>query len=103
MLDVDALTFVEAIKAEGVAATPRYPKPLPLQRVFKERLGYGGTDCPFGCPRYGREPAFLRGSWPVAVRIGEEAFVLLVHPSIEENDLDDAVHAVRKAADAYRR
>jgi len=33
-IDADALTFVEAIKAEGVAATPRYPKPLPLQRVF---------------------------------------------------------------------
>jgi len=103
VLDVDALTFVEAIKAEGVAATPRYPKPLPLQRVFQQRLGYGGTDCPFGCPRYGREPAFLRGSWPIAVRIGEEAFVLLVHPSIEENDLDDAAHAVRKAAEAYRK
>jgi dTDP-4-amino-4,6-dideoxygalactose transaminase len=103
LLDVDVPTFVEAIKAEGVAATPRYPKPLPLQKVFREKLGYGGTDCPYSCHMYGREPAFVEGSWPVAMRVGEEAFVLLVHPSIEESDLDDAVQAVRKVAAAYRR
>jgi perosamine synthetase len=103
VLDVDALGIVEAIKAEGVAATPRYPRPLPLQKVFREKLGYGGTDCPYSCHMYGREPAFLTGSWPVARRVGEEAFVLLVHPSIEENDLDDAARAVRKVAAHYRR
>jgi perosamine synthetase len=103
LLEVDALTAVEAIKAEGVAATPRYPRPLPLQKVFREKLGYGNTDCPYGCHRYGREPAFLSGSWPVAQRVGEEAFVLLVHPSIEEKDLDDAVRAVAKVAAHYRK
>jgi dTDP-4-amino-4,6-dideoxygalactose transaminase len=102
VLEVDAPTAVEAIKAEGVAATPRYPTPLPLQKVFREKIGYGGTDCPYGCRYYGREPAFLRGSWPVAERIGKEAFVLLVHPSIEEPDLEDAVRAVRKVAAHYR-
>jgi perosamine synthetase len=102
VLKVDVLTMVEAIKAEGVAATPRYPKPLPLQKVFREKLGYGGTDCPYSCHMYGREPAFLHGSWPVAERVGEEAFVLLVHPSIEEPDLDDAVRAVKKIAARYR-
>jgi perosamine synthetase len=103
LLDVDALTVVEAIKAEGVAATPRYPTPLPLQKVFREKIGYGGTDCPYGCRRYGREPAFLKGSWPIAERIGKEAFVLLVHPSIEEPDLEDAVRAVWKVAAHYRK
>jgi dTDP-4-amino-4,6-dideoxygalactose transaminase len=102
-LAVDALTAVEAIKAEGVAATPRYPKPLPLQKVFREKIGYGGTDCPYGCHLYGREPAFLNGSWPVAERIGQEAFVLLVHPSIEEPDLEDAARAVSKVAAHYRK
>jgi dTDP-4-amino-4,6-dideoxygalactose transaminase len=103
VLDVDALTAVEAIKAEGVASTPRYPTPLPLQKVFREKIGYGGTDCPYSCHMYGREPAFLKGSWPVAERIGREAFVLLVHPSIEESDLDDAAQAVRKLAAHYRK
>ncbi len=103
VLALEAAAAVEAIKAEGVAATPRYPTPLPLQKVFRERIGYGGTDCPYGCRRYGREPAFLSGSWPVAERIGKEAFVLLVHPSIEEPDLEDAALAVRKVAEHYRR
>lgn len=103
VLDVDVPTVVEAIKAEGVPATPRYSKPLPLQKVFREKLGYGGTECPYGCHMYGREPAFLKGSWPVAERVGEEAFVLLVHPSIEEADLDDAVTAVKKIAAHYKR
>jgi hypothetical protein len=39
----------------------------------------------------------------VAQRVGEEAFVLLVHPSIEEKDLDDAVRAVAKVAAHYRK
>jgi perosamine synthetase len=103
VLDVDVPTLVEAIEAEGVAATPRYPKPLPLQKVFREKLGYGRTDCPYGCERYGREPAFLDGTWPAAERVGREAFVLLVHPSIEEADLLDAAGAVRKLAAYYRR
>jgi perosamine synthetase len=103
VLALDALTAVEALKAEGVPATPRYPTPLPLQKVFRERIGYGGTDCPYGCRRYGREPAFLSGSWPVAERIGREAFVLLVHPSIEEPDLEDAARAVGKVAEHFRK
>ena len=103
VIEADALTLVEAIKAEGVPAAPRYPTPLPLQRVFREKAGYGRTDCPYGCDRYGREPAFLRGSWPEAERIGREAFVLLVHPSVEEADLEDAARAVEKAAAWYRR
>jgi len=102
VLKVDVLTLIEAIKAEGVAATPRYPRPLPLQKVFREKLGYGGTECPYCCHLYDRKPAFLDGSWPVAEQVGEEAFVLLVHPSIEESDLDDAVRAVEKTAARYR-
>lgn len=103
VIDVDLETFLEAIKAEGIPATPRYPKPLPLQKVFKEKCGYGKTDCPYGCDKYGKEPAFLNGSWPVAERVGEEAFVLLVHPSVEEKDLDNVGEAVKKVTKYYKK
>lgn len=93
--------FVEAIKAEGIPTTPRYPKPLPLQKVFKEKCGYGKTDCPYGCDKYGKEPAFMKGSWPVAERVGRDAFVLLIHPSVEESDLKDVVAVVKKVASYY--
>ncbi len=39
----------------------------------------------------------------MAERIGQEAFVLLVHPSIEEADLADAARAVKKVAAHYRK
>jgi len=97
----DLLTFVEALKAEGIPVTPRYPKPLPLQKVFRDKCGYGGTDCPYGCDKYGREPAFLNGSWPVAERVGEEAFVVQVHPTIEEKDYDDVVKVMKKVVMHY--
>jgi len=96
------LTFIEAIKAEGVPATPRYPKPLPLQKVYREKLGYGKTHCPYDCDKYGQDIDYTKGSWPEAENVGREAFVLLVHPSEEERDLADAVAAVEKVAAFYR-
>jgi dTDP-4-amino-4,6-dideoxygalactose transaminase len=100
-ISVDIKKFVESIKAERIPATTRYPKPLPLQKVFKEKCGYGKTDCPYGCDKYGKEPAFLKGSWPIAERVGKDAFVLLIHPSVEEIDLKDVVAAVKKVATYY--
>jgi perosamine synthetase len=102
-IGIEATEFVEALKAEGIAATPRYPTPLPLQKVFREKWGYGRTHCPYDCHRYGLAVDYASGSRPVAERVGREAFVPLVHPSIEEADLQDAVEAVAKVAAAYRR
>lgn len=97
----DVLNFIEAVKAEGVPATPRYPRPLPLQKVYCEKLGYGRTHCPYDCDKYGQDIDYRAGSWPEAERVGIEAFVLLVHPSEEESDLADAVAAVEKVAAFY--
>ena len=102
VIRTDVLTFIEAIKAEGVPATPRYPKPLPLQKVYREKLGYGKTHCPYDCDKYGQDIDYTKGSWPEAENVGREAFVLLVHPSEEESDLADAVAAVEKVAAFYR-
>jgi perosamine synthetase len=103
LIHTDVLTFIEAIKAEGVPATPRYPKPLPLQKVYREKLGYGRTHCPYDCDKYTGDIDYTKGSWPEAERVGREAFVLLVHPSEEERDLEDAASAVRKVAAHYAR
>lgn len=103
VIGTDVLTFIEAIKAEGVPATPRYPKPLPLQKVYREKLGYGRTHCPYDCDKYAADIDYTGGSWPEAERVGREAFVLLVHPSEGERDLDDAAAAVRKVADRFHK
>ena len=101
VIRTDVLTFIEAIKAEGVPATPRYPRPLPMQKVYTEKLGYGRTHCPYDCEKYGADIDYTKGSWPEAERVGREGFVLLVHPSEEKGDLDDAAAAVRKVAGHY--
>ena len=101
IIKTDLLTFIDSVRAEGVPITPRYPLPLPLQQIFKEKSGYGKTHCPYDCDGYGLEPAFTHGHWPEAERIGKEAFVLLVHPTINEEDLDDVVASVSKVAKAY--
>ena len=96
------LTFVDAVKAEGIMCTPRYPKPLPLQEVYLKKRGYEGAGCcPFDCPKYTGRIDYSKGSWPNAQKVGEEAFVLTVHPSIEEADLDDAIAAVKRVAEYY--
>jgi perosamine synthetase len=67
--------FVRAVAAEGIPISRRYPTPLPRQPVFK---GIGAGDC------------------PVAERLAEELFTLLVHPTVGTGDLDDVVGAIRK-------
>ena len=102
LISVELETFIDAIKAEGIAVTPRYPKPLPLQKVFREKKGYGKTDCPFSCEKYGKEIDYSKGSWPVAEQVGKDAFVLLIHPSVEEKDLAQVVQAVKKVSSYYK-
>ncbi len=73
---IDIRRFVQAVAAEGVPISRRYPTPLPQQPVFRE-AGFG-------------EPC------PVAERLAGELFTLLVHPTVTAADLDDVVAAIRK-------
>ncbi len=75
--------FVAAVAAEGVPIARRYPTPLHRQPVFAEE--YGGIAC------------------PNAEQLAHEAFVLLVHPTETERDLDDVAKAIRKVVQARRK
>lgn len=67
--------FVQAVAAEGVPISRRYPTPLPRQPVFR---------------------GLESGACPTAERLAGELFTLLVHPTVETADLDDVVEAIRK-------
>jgi perosamine synthetase len=82
LLSVDVDRFVAAVAAEGVPISRRYPTPLHRQPVFQE-LGHGDAVC------------------PVAERLAEELFTLLVHPTLAEGDLDDVATAIGKVSAAY--
>ena len=73
---LDIARFVQAVSAEGVPISQRYPTPLPRQPVFQ------------GLPT---------GAYPTAERLAGELFTLLVHPTVTTADLDDVVQAIRKA------
>ncbi|MDP2949173.1 MAG: DegT/DnrJ/EryC1/StrS family aminotransferase [Chloroflexota bacterium] len=81
-VSVDIERFVAAVAAEGVPISRRYPTPLHRQPVF-QKLGYGDVSC------------------PVAERLAGELFILLVHPTVSERDLDDVAAAIGKVAEAY--
>lgn len=69
--------FVQAVAAEGIPISRRYPTPLPKQPVFRD-ASRAGPLC------------------PTAERLAGELFTLLVHPTVTPADLDDVVAAVRK-------
>ena len=62
---IDIARFVQAVAAEGVPISRRYPTPLPQQPVFRE---------------------FEAGACPTAERLAGELFTLLVHPTVETAD-----------------
>ena len=76
---IDIARFVQAVAAEGVPISRRYPTPLPQQPVFR------GLEA---------------GACPAAERLAGELFTLLVHPTVETVDLDDVVEAIRKVVGA---
>jgi len=76
---IDVARFVQAVAAEGVPISRRYPTPLPRQPVF------GGL---------------APGACPTAERLAGELFTLLVHPTVDTADLDDVAAAIRKVVGA---
>ena len=72
---LDISRFVQAVAAEGVPISRRYPTPLHEQPVFRD---VNAAPC------------------PTAERLAGELFTLLVHPTVETADLDDVLEAIRK-------
>jgi len=84
LITVSIDRFVAAVTAEGVPCSRRYPTPLPQQPVFRN-AGHG------------------RGSYPNAEVLAGQLFLLQVHPTVQQRDLDDVAAAIEKVAAAYRK
>jgi perosamine synthetase len=76
--------FVNALAAEGIPVSRRYPTPLPQQPVF-------------------RDAGFEKHACPIAERLAGELVTLLVHPTLKEEDLRDMVNAIGKVAGQLKR
>jgi dTDP-4-amino-4,6-dideoxygalactose transaminase len=107
ILGTDMLNFAIALAAEGTytlnyLSTTRWMIPQHLEPLFVDKIGYGGTKCPFECPWYEGEVSYYKGLCPVAEKACEEVFWLAsVHPLLEKQDLDDIATAVQKVVSAF--
>lgn len=88
--------FIKAVSVEGIPISRRYPIPIHLQPVFTEKKGYGNVHCPFACPLYGIQREYKKDLCPNAERLSDELFTLLVHPTVNQKDLDDIILAIEK-------
>jgi dTDP-4-amino-4,6-dideoxygalactose transaminase len=100
-LRVDRDAFVKAVRAEGVPIGIGTASEDYLEEIFQKKVGYGKTSCPFTCPWYKGDLDYTQVVCPNARRLSKEVFVLLVHPTIELEDLDDVIAAINKVAQAY--
>ena len=100
-LKTDRDTFVKAVRAEGVPIGLGTSSENYREQAFQELAGYGRTRCPFGCPWYKGQAHYSTVELANARRLGDEVFVLQVHPTVEEPDLDDVISAIEKVLGAY--
>lgn len=100
--------FVDAVRAElapienreneGVIMGKGYVKPVHLQKMYQEKTLYGGTSCPFDCPKYGSSVSYDKGICPVCESFDEDGLITheLMYPAMTKKDLEDVANAFIK-------
>ncbi len=88
-------TVQRALRAEGVAAAPYQLMPLPAQRVFRERQGFGGY--PWALPGVPDRP-YREQDFPATLRVLDDSFAIQkahLHP--------EAGPLLQRYADAFEK
>lgn len=93
--------FIMALRAEGIPCIAGVPPENYKEEVFLKMVGYGKTSCPFTCPLYKGKVDYNKVDCPTARSIGARTVWFLVHPTLDQNDMEDAGQAVAKVAAAY--
>ena len=89
--------FVQALQAEGIAASLGTSPELYQQEFFRTKAGHSWD------PRiYDGGVDYTKVSCPVAHKVGQETFAVEVAPPATTADMADVAEAVGKVADAYR-
>lgn len=102
-LGVTREQFERALTAEGIPISPSRSTPLiPKTQLFRKKIGYGGTNCPFSCPHRPEPIDYEAQRFPVAEAVEKEVFWLTdALPILTRSDLDDIIAAVEKVASAF--
>ena len=88
---------VELREAEGVSIGCGYVKPLYLQPLFQNKIGYGGTNYPFNLSKV----SYQKGLCPVCEKMHYEELIThdLIKAFMTKDDLDDVYKAFKKVYD----
>lgn len=97
--------FLEALRAEGIPASPGYPHPLYRNPLF-QRKGTGPAYCPVSCPYYGREMDYTRVVCPNAERACREVVwfsqAMLLATEADMHAIVGAIGKIRRHASQLR-
>jgi perosamine synthetase len=93
---ITARDFGLALKAEGVVSdTLEYGyQPLYEYPLLRRRIGYGLTDCPFSCARYGHD--YRPSRCPNAEEWTRSIITLPTHEALTESQIDHICRSFRK-------
>ncbi len=104
-LDVDRIgvkapVFVKALNAEGMDFYVSYMKPLYLQPLYQNQIGYGDKGCPFKCSFYEGEVSYQKGICPNAELLEDIVISTeIIRPPQTFKDMDEISSAIKKIID----
>ena len=99
-LPIKALLFVKALNAEGMDFYVSYMKPLYLQPLYQNQIGYGDKGCPFKCSFYKGQVSYQKGICPNAEMLEDIVISTeIVRPPQTFKDIDEISSAIKKIID----
>jgi dTDP-4-amino-4,6-dideoxygalactose transaminase len=92
--------FVEALKAEGIAVSAGYVRPIYLEPLYQSRIAFGKDGFPFTYPGYKGSVSYERGICPVTEQMHFDELICgdFCHSNLTINDLEDIVASFTKIA-----
>lgn len=100
MAGASRLSFIEAIRAEGIPIWGGYMKPLYLNPIYQRKTAIGDKNFPFVGDHYKGEVNYDKGICPVAERLYERDTIVnpYVYPPLTIDDMQDIVDGIDKVA-----
>ena len=91
--------FVDALRAEGIQASPGYIAQCVYEMdMFTEQTAFGDMKCPFSCPYYGKKIEYKSGLCPDAEKILKTCIRLESKEYFTEQDLRETIEGIRKVS-----
>lgn len=99
-IGVKAPLFVKALNKEGMDFYVSYMKPLYLQPLYQNQIGYGDRGCPFKCSFYEGQVNYQKGICPNSELLEDIVISTeIVRPPQTFEDMDEIEMAIKKVMD----